>query len=81
MQYWVVLYSLGRNKENMDDELKDTNKIYISVNPETGSTFAKINIKDKIAKELLRMGWKSQADVITKITEREGKRGIWIELF
>lgn len=63
------------------DEPKDTNKIYISVNKATGSASARINIKDKVAKELLNMGWKNQDDIITRITEKEGKRGIWVELF
>lgn len=83
IRYWIVLYSLLQNKEIMDesDEPKDINKIYMAVNKDTGSVTARINIKDKVARELLKMGWKNQDDVITRITEKEGKRGIWIELF
>lgn len=63
------------------DEQKDINKIYMAVNKDTGSVTARINLKDKVASELLKMGWKNQDDIITIITEKEGKKGIWIELF
>lgn len=67
--------------DSIEDPARDTARYYVSTNEKSGAMFGKINIKDKTAKELKKMGWKDGSQLEVQIIEREGNRGLWIDLF